>query len=230
MPHMREPIGLWYNCSTSGETNGDDISEGPVRPVLYITRKITSSKSKMDVALSTAKPRSSPMKSQRVQARHRGKKLRCTQEVQTERTDFGQAGSGVCHGPSGAQTQKNRAPKGVAPKGGGPEISRFFPVSHHQFRSCLLVVFWWCLEAPTPSNVHVWSSRVVVKPRRPRSRRGFTPQPGSVMGTSCGCGKHCARSRRRAGATWKWKWKLMEAVSAQNYGLIIVAFTPECSW
>ena len=25
---------------------------------------------------------------------------------------------------------------------------------------CLLVVFWWCLEALEPSNVHVWSSRV----------------------------------------------------------------------
>ena len=38
----------------------------------------------------------------------------------------------------------------------------------------ILVVF----EAPGESNVRVWSS-LVVKPRRPRSRRGFTQQPES---------------------------------------------------
>ena len=48
---------------------------------------------------------------------------------------------------------------GGAPKGGGPKILRFFPspAPFSLFLSLsegLLVVFWWCLEAPGPSNVH----------------------------------------------------------------------------
>ena len=57
------------------------------------------------------------------------------------------------------------APKGGVPKGGRPKISRFFSLSRHHFALFVsllvssrgnLVVF----EAPGPSNVHVWSSRV----------------------------------------------------------------------
>ena len=96
-------------------------------------------------------------------------------------SNFGQSnsGSGVCHGPKGgAQTQKKSGPEvwgpegwprkagpeGWGTEGWGPKISRFFfrlppPVSlFFSLTVCLLVVFWWCLEAPGPSNVHVWSS------------------------------------------------------------------------
>ena len=50
---------------------------------------------------------------------------------------------------------------------GGPKISRFFSLSRHKIRSFLpsLGVFSWNLvvfEAPGRSNVHVWSSLVVV--------------------------------------------------------------------
>ena len=37
----------------------------------------------------------------------------------------------------------------------------FFPLSFF-FLWGLLIEFWWCFEAPGPSNVHVWSSRAVV--------------------------------------------------------------------
>ena len=86
-------------------------------------------------------------------------------------SNFGQYifGSGVCHGgaPKG-EALKGGALKGGAPKGGGPKIRALFSVSRPHVRSfCLslgvfFVVFWWCLEVPGPSNVHVWSSRVVV--------------------------------------------------------------------
>ena len=57
-----------------------------------------------------------------------------------------------------------------APKGGEPKISRFlFPSPTTTFAlsvSLSLGVFSWNFggfgEAPRPSNVHVWSSRVVV--------------------------------------------------------------------
>ena len=81
----------------------------------------------------------------------------------------------------GAKPRKSGAPKGGAPKGGaherwrGANISRFFflfPPQNSFFSSLsggLLVEFWWCFEAPVHSNVHIWSSRVVVcEPRRPR--------------------------------------------------------------
>ena len=62
------------------------------------------------------------------------------------KSNFGQSisGSGVCHGPKGgAQTQKNRAPKGS--RVGSPKFRAFFSVSHHQFRSfsLSLSVFSW---------------------------------------------------------------------------------------
>ena len=74
----------------------------------------------------------------------------------------------------GAQTQKKwegpkgGSPKGGGPKGGRPKISRFFfPSPATKFvlffplwgsSRGILVVF----EAPGRSNVHVWSSLVVV--------------------------------------------------------------------
>ena len=68
-------------------------------------------------------------------------------------------------GPKGGGP-KGGGPKGGGPKGGGPEISRFFfpsPPQNSFFplwgsSRGILVVF----EAPGRSNVHVWSSRVVV--------------------------------------------------------------------
>ena len=56
--------------------------------------------------------------------------------------------------------------KSGGPKGGRPKISLFFSLSRHKIRSFLpslglLVEFWWCLKR-RGSNVHVWSSLVVV--------------------------------------------------------------------
>ena len=52
---------------------------------------------------------------------------------------FGQSilGSGVCHGPKGwGPNPEKIGPRRVGPRGvGGPKISRFLSVSHHQFRS-----------------------------------------------------------------------------------------------
>ena len=93
-----------------------------------------------------------------------------------ELTNFGQSncgqsifGSGVCHVPKGwGPNPEKIGPRRVGPpKGGGPKFRVFFfrlpPVSFFlSLTVCLLVVFWWCLEAPGPSNVHVWSSGVVV--------------------------------------------------------------------
>ena len=42
---------------------------------------------------------------------------------------------------------------------------------------CLLVEFWWCLKARTLKCARLEFSGCRVKPRRPRSRRGFTRQP-----------------------------------------------------
>ena len=63
---------------------------------------------------------------------------------------------------------KGGGPKGGGPKGGGPKAGAFFSLSRHKVRSFLpslwgssrgiLVVF----EAPGRSNLHVWSSMVVV--------------------------------------------------------------------
>ena len=91
-------------------------------------------------------------------------------------------------GPEGGAPKggapKGGAPKGGAPKGGGRTVGAqnfalFFPspatvfifsLSFGLFRG-ILVVF----EAPGPSNVRVWSSRVVVcEPRRP----GLVGPPG----------------------------------------------------
>ena len=77
----------------------------------------------------------------------------------------------------GAQTQKKSGPEGWGvegwgaegwgPEGWGPESSRFSSLSHHRF--ALFVSLWVSsrgilvvFEAPEPSNVHVWSSGVVV--------------------------------------------------------------------
>ena len=80
----------------------------------------------------------------------------------------------------GARTQKKWGPEGWSPEGWWPKISRFFftlPPQNLFFSSLsggLLVEFWW-FEAPGRSNVHVWSSRVVVcEPRRP----GLVGPPG----------------------------------------------------
>ena len=89
-----------------------------------------------------------------------------------EETDFGQSifGGGAPKGggakPRKSGAPKGGAPKGWAPKGWGPKFRVFpspatvfcsFSLSFGLFRG-ILVVF----EAPVRSNVHVWSSRVVV--------------------------------------------------------------------
>ena len=64
-------------------------------------------------------------------------------------SNFGQSnsGSGVCHGPKGgAQTQKNRAPKGGPPKGGAQNFALFFPspipiFAIFLFPLCLSLIF-----------------------------------------------------------------------------------------
>ena len=70
------------------------------------------------------------------------------------------------------------------PKGGGPKISRFFffplPPQNSFFSSLsggLLVEFWWCFEAPGALQcARLEFSGGRVQPRRPQSRRGFTPE------------------------------------------------------
>ena len=69
--------------------------------------------------------------------------------------------------PAIVGARKGGAPKGGAPKGAARNFALFF-LSRHSFIIMfslsfglfrgILVVF----EAPVPSNVHVWSSRVVV--------------------------------------------------------------------
>ena len=64
----------------------------------------------------------------------------------------------VCHGPEGWGPNPERwGPEGWSRRVEGPKFRAFFLLSHHQFCSfsltvCLLVVFWWCLEAPGPSR------------------------------------------------------------------------------
>ena len=85
----------------------------------------------------------------------------------------------------GAKPRKSEGPEGWGPKGWGPggwgpknsrfffplppQFFFFFSLSFGFFRG-ILVVF----EAPGPSNVHVWSYRAVVEPRRP----GLVGPPG----------------------------------------------------
>ena len=72
-------------------------------------------------------------------------------------------------GSPGVSCPKGR-PKRVTWSGprsvGSPKYLVLFLLSrlyfHSFFLSGGLVEFWWCFEAPGPSNVHVWSSRVVV--------------------------------------------------------------------
>ena len=47
-----------------------------------------------------------------------------------------------------------------ASQGGGPKfrVSRHNCLSFFPSLGGLLMDFWWCFEAPGPSNVHVWSS------------------------------------------------------------------------
>ena len=60
-----------------------------------------------------------------------------------------------CEAPAvGPNLEKGWAPKGGAPLGRRPKISRFFSLSCRKFQSFfgLLVEFWWCLGR---LNVHV---------------------------------------------------------------------------
>ena len=74
-----------------------------------------------------------------------------------------------------APKPKGGGPEGWGPrwKGGARNFALFFLVPPQNsffssFSGGVLVEFWWCFEAPGRSNVHVWSSRVVVcEPRRP---------------------------------------------------------------
>ena len=60
--------------------------------------------------------------------------------------------------------------KGGRPRRVGGPISRLFFLLPSEFSlffslslsGCLLVEFWWCLKRRGRSNVHVWSSLVVV--------------------------------------------------------------------
>ena len=85
----------------------------------------------------------------------------------------------------GAEPRKNGAPKGGGPKGGGPKISRFFCSLPPEISFFLLSlgVFSWnfggVLKTGTLKCARLEFSGCRVKPRRPRSRRGFTPQPES---------------------------------------------------
>ena len=67
------------------------------------------------------------------------------------KTNFGQSnfGSGVCHGPKGwFPNPEKSGPEGWGPEGWGAQNLAFHSVSHLlSLTVCLLVVFWWCLEA-----------------------------------------------------------------------------------
>ena len=97
-------------------------------------------------------------------------------------------GVGGCHGWGGSSNGVGRkgrekwSPKGRAPP---PEISRFFSLSRHSFHSFLplLLLLSWNFggvrSAGALKCARMEFSGCRVKPRRPQSRRGFTPQPES---------------------------------------------------
>ena len=77
-------------------------------------------------------------------------------------------------------------PRRGGPRGGRPKISRFFfrvPLPLSLFSSLSLWGssrgFWWCLKRRGFEMFTFGLSGCRVKPRRPRSRRGFTRQPES---------------------------------------------------
>ena len=68
---------------------------------------------------------------------------------------------------SSAHAAQRSGPEGWGPQGWGAQNFALFVPSPATFffllsLGSLLVEFWWCFEAPGPSNVHVWSYRVVV--------------------------------------------------------------------
>ena len=81
----------------------------------------------------------------------------------------------MCHGPKGWGTnQEKMGPEGWV---GAQNFALFVHLPPLSFFLSLylgvfLVEFWWCLKRRGRQMCTFWSSRVGVKPRRPRSRRG----------------------------------------------------------
>ena len=105
----------------------------------------------------------------------------------------------MCHGTKGGPNPEKSGPEGWGPEGWeGPKFRVFFfslsPLIFVLFLSltvCLHVFFWWCLEAPGLSNVHVWSSLVVVRsPGGPKAAGVSHHSPRAQTCTSEGPSLH----------------------------------------
>ena len=98
---------------------------------------------------------------------------------------------------------KDGARKGVwAGTEEGPKFRTFFPSSTTNFflsslPGGLLVEFWWCFEAPGPSNVHVWSSRAVVAAPKPPGLHTTARELQTCTLEGPGASKHHENSTRK---------------------------------